>query len=515
MSEEKTEEIVGTNDRTTEDSEVASGSEADRKPVYIALAVIGAIVLAAGSYWFWPFGEGGKPVPAPRTVSFGQDTNQPTSGTTGEEVITLQPRQAEAIGLKIESVGETLSSEAMSVAATGVVRPNAYKETPVISLVGGVVRKVNAELGQNVAKGQTTAVISSDELAAAQSRYLALQTEAQTARQNYDRTARLVKISPVSNAELDQALTKLKTAQAELEEHHKHHERTMKLVEIGAESRESMEMATTKLKTAEADVEEAQKRYDRAVKVADINPVSRGEFEQAAVRLQAAESDLVMSKQRLLLLGLSIRRVNALRYPSQIRSELNITAPVSGTITARGVNQGEVIEENKELMKVTNLSSVWVIAQVYEKDIGRLQIGSGASVTTDSYPGRLFRGHVTYLDPNINQETRTAQVRVELDNPGQVLKIGMYVNVAFGSMGVAEKTMPTVPSSAVQNMNERQIVFIAAGDPNTFVVRSVRLGTENNGKFIVLEGLKVGDHIVTNGSFLLRAELLKQNPQNP
>lgn len=499
MSEENQEEIFDDVESVT-----------SRKPIYIGLATIAAVMLGAAIYWFWP-GENGQPVPAPRTVAFGENTNQQASG---EETITLQPGQAEAIGLKIETVGETLSSEVMSVAATGVVQTNAYRETPVISLVGGVARKVNAELGQNVRKGQTVAIVFSDELAATQSRYLALQTEARTARQNYDRTARLVKISPASNSELDQALAKLKTVNAELEEHHKHHQRTVRLLEIGAASREEFEQATTKLRTAEADVEEARKRYDRAIKVADINPVSRGEFEQAAVKLQTAESDLAMAKQRLLLLGLPVQRVNALRSPSQISSELNLTAPVSGTVTARSVNQSEVVEANKELMKITDLSSVWVIAQVYEKDLGKLRTGSGASVTTDAYPGRLFRGRVTYIDPNINQETRTAQVRIELENPEQILKIGMYVNVGFGSMGLAEKTMPMIPSSAVQNLNDRQVVFLATDDPNTFVIKPVRLGTENNRQFVVLEGLNVGDRIVTEGSFLLRAELLRQNPSH-
>ncbi len=163
---------------------------------------------------------------------------------------------------------------------------------------------------------------------------------------------------------------------------------------------------------------------------------------------------------------------------------------------------------------MTNLSRVWVIAQVYEKDLGQLRNGSGASVTTDAYPGRLFRGHVTYIDPNIDQATRTAQVRVELDNPGQVLKIGMYVNVAFGSMGMSERTMPVIPSSAVQNMNDRQVVFTATDKPNVFTVKQVRLGKENNSKFTVIEGLNVGDRIVADGSFLLRAEFLKQNPGN-
>ena len=484
-----------------------------RKPWLIAASVIGVVVLGAVLFWIFRGRETGTVVPPPRTVSFGDEsTSQP--GATGEQTVTIQPDQVDRIGLKIETVGETLSSEAMSVAATGIVQPNAYKETPVISLLGGVLRKVNAELGQNVGKGQTLGVIFSDELAASQSRYLALQTEAQTARQNYDRTARLVKISPVSNAELDQALARLKTTQAELEEHHKHHQRTVKLLEIGAASREEFEQATTKLRTAEADVEEARKRYDRAVKVAEINPVSRSEFEQAAVKRQTAESDLATARQRLLLLGLSPQRVNALRSPSQITSEISVTAPVSGTITKRDVNQGEVVEANKELMRVTNLASVWVIAQVYEKDFALVRTGSGASITTDSYPGRLFRGHVTYIDPAINQETRTAQVRVELENPGQVLKIGMYVNVAFGSMGVAERTMPVIPAAAVQNMNDKQVVFMATDQPNVFAVRPVRLGKETGGQFIVLEGLNVGDRVVTEGSFLLRAELLKQNPMH-
>jgi RND family efflux transporter MFP subunit len=513
MSEENIKEIVEQISDVDEAEDSANDFErtSTRKSLYVTLVVIGVVVVGGFLVWFLLGRESGHIVPAPRTISFGDNSNQQTAGTAGEETITLQPDQVEKIGLKIETVGETLSSEAMNVAATGVVQPNAYKETPVISLLGGIVRKVNVQLGENVRKGEPLATIFSDELAASQSRYLALQTEAQTARQNYDRMARLVKISPVSNLELDQALSALKTAAAELEEHHKHHERTAKLLEIGAVSREEYEMATTKLTTAEANVVEAKHRYDRAVKIADINPVSRGEFEQAAVKLQTAESDLVTAKQMLLLFGLPLARINTLRTPSQIGSEINLTAPVSGTITARSVNQSEVIEANKELMKVTNLASVWVIAQVYEKDIGRLRLGSGASITTDSYPGRLFRGHVTYIDPNINQETRTAQVRVELDNPGQSLKIGMYVNVAFGSMGVAEKTLPMIPSAAVQNMDERQIVFVATDDPDTFVVRTVRLGTESNGQFKVLEGLKVSDRIVTEGSFLLRAELLKKN----
>lgn len=510
MSEENKEEII-----EVEEAETVSenNQKSNRKPMFIALAIIGVVVLGIIGFLVFRNREGGQAVPAPRNVSFDSNGNEQIS-TNEEQTITLTPEQIERIGLKIETVGETLSSESMSTTSTAVVAPNAYAETPVISLVGGVIRRVNAELGQTVSKGQTVAVVFSNEFASAQSRYLTLQTEAQTARQNYERTAKLVKINPVSNTELDETLAKLKTAQAELVEHHKHHERIIKLVEIGAASREELEQANTKLKTAEADVEEARKRYDRAVKVAEINPVSRTDFEQAAVKLRTAETELVSAKQQLILLGFSEQRVNALRSPSQINSEIALTAPVSGTITSRAINQGEIVEANKELMKVTNLSNVWVIAQVYEKDLGKMQVGSGANVTTDAYPQKLFRGRVSYIDPNINQETRTAQARVELENAGQIFKIGMYVNVAFGATGTAEKTMPVIPKTAVQNLGNQQVVFIATDNSNKFILKIVRLGTEKNEQFVVLEGLSVGDKIVTEGSFLMRAEWLKQHPNN-
>lgn len=521
MTEENKEKITDNQSERLETVEntaraiSAEKQKSSRKPMYIALAVIGVVVLGAVIFWLFRNKENGQPVPAPRTVSFepgGDGENE--SVPTGEQTVTIAPEQVERSGIKIESVGETLSQDAASVAATGVVQPNAYAETPVISLVGGVVRSVSAQLGENVSRGQTVAVVWSDELATAQSRYLALQTEAQTSRQNYERAAKLLKISPTSRGELDQAQAKLKTDEAELDEMRRRYNRTVKLARIGASSREELEQDRTKLKTAEAELEQSRKQFGRASEVARLAPVSNAEFEQATVKLRTNESDFAAARQRLIVLGLSAQKVNALRSPLQISSELAVTAPISGTVTARSVNQNEVVEANKELMKITNLSTVWVIAQVYEKDLGQMRAGSGASVTTDAYPGRLFRGQVTYIDPGINTDTRTAQVRIEIENPGQILKIGQYVNVAFGSMGTAEKTAPVIPSAAVQNINNRQTVFVATDNPNVFALKPVRLGTENNGQYVVLEGLNVGDKIVTEGSFLLRAEWLKQHPAN-
>jgi len=403
-------------------------------PVIIVSAIVLVLIVGISALLFWPR-PAGKPVPAPRSVSFEETPNQQPA-IAGEQKLTLTPEQLRSAGLKIETVGEQPTSEASGQMATGVVQANTYKETPVVSLVGGIVRTVNAELGQNVKRGQTLAVVFSNELADAQSRYL--------------------------------------TAVAALDEHHRHHLRTVKLVEIGAASRQELETATS--------------------------------------QYQEAESNLANLRQKLLLLGMSAQRINGLNSTSQISSEVSLPSPSSGTLTSRTANPGEVIEANKELMRVTDLSTVWVVAQVYEKDLATIRVGSGANITSDAYAGRIFRGRVAYVDPKIDTATRTAQTRIELANPNQMFKIGMYVNVAFATQGAAEKTKPVVPKDAVQAIGNQQYVFAATDKSNEFLLRQVKLAPESNSFYPVIEGLGTGERIVTQGSFLLRAEWLKQHP---
>jgi RND family efflux transporter MFP subunit len=378
-----------------------------------------------------------------------------------------------------------------------------------LALVSGVVRSVVPELGSSVAKGQTVAVIFSNELADTQSQYVRLLTEAANARQNYARTQRLVAINQPGRTELDQTTKQMTAAEASLVEMQNRYQRTTRLVKIGAASREELEQDTTKLRTAEAEVTEARRRHDRARRLVEINPETRAQNEEALNKLRAAESEMATVRQRLILYGMSSGQVSSLRSSSQVRSELSVPAPISGTVTSRTANPGEVVEANKELLRVTDLSSVWVIAQVFERDLSRLRVGGGASVSTDAFPNRLFRGHVTYIDPAIDQTTRTAKVRVELGNSDRALKLGIYVNVAFGSLGQSERTVPVVPTAAVQTVDNQRIVFLATGDPNVFELRQVRLGSEAAGRFPVLEGVNVGDRVVTTGSFMLRAEWLK------
>jgi RND family efflux transporter MFP subunit len=481
----------------------------------ILLAAIAGIIFIGltglGIWYFFLSGESGKPVPAPRGVSFDNDSEQAEKLPAGEQKITLTPAQLEAAGLKIVTVGETLERVALEETTTGVVRANEYKETPVISQVSGVVKSINADLGQFVRRGQTVAVVASEELATVQSKYLSLKAELNEAEKRYRRALDLSEISEESRNELDKQTANLKAAQARLAEAKSNYQRSEKLVEIGARSRREFEQVTTELKVAEANLTEAEKRLTRAKELLKINPVRKNEIDQFLTKVRNMQADLASVREKLLVLGLSKGRVNSLNSPRQISSNLPIPAPVTGTITERIANLNEVISMNGKIAEITDLSTIWVIGQVYEKDLGKLRVGSGASITSDAYPGELFRGNISYIDPNLDEKTRTAQVRIELANPGQKLKIGQFVNVAYATIGGSEKTAPLVPKSAVQTIGSRKIVFQATNDPKTFILRPVRIGQEKENAYPVIEGIFVGDKVVTDGSFLLRAEFLKTN----
>ncbi len=487
-----------------------------QKPFLMAATIIGIILLGVFGLLIYraASSEEGRPVPAPRNAGFGSDQTSGDSNNLTEQTLTITPEQLEQIKLETATVGETMSDEVSGETSTGVVRANDYAETPVISLVGGVVRNVSAQLGEFVQRGETVAVVYSDELAAAQSNYLSMLAEQDEYEKRYRRALELAEVSQESRTELDRAEADLEIAQAKLTEEKSDFERTQKLVRIGAASRQQMEEATTELRTAEANAEAARERLERARRLLKINPERRNEIDRSLAQLRSMQAKAEAERQKLLVLGLSPQRINQVRTTRRITSELPVAAPVSGTVTERMVNNGEIISANKELYKVTNLGTVWVIAEVFEKDLAGVRVGSGASVTTDAYPGRVFRGQVTYIDPTLNETTRTAQARVELANPDGILKIGQYVNVAFGSLGMAEKTAPVVPLSAVQTIGSKSIVFLTTDQPTVFILRQVRLGKETDGKFIVLEGLNVGDTVVTSGSFLLRAEWLKTNSGN-
>ena len=268
----------------------------------------------------------------------------------------------------------------------------------------------------------------------------------------------------------------------------------------------STDLADAQMKylSAVAMLKADHQKLDRTGKLVEIGAASRQELEEVTAVHAAHEAEVAAARQRLLLLGLSPQRVDALRDARDVVSEVTVATPNTGTVITRAVNPGQVVNPGQELFVVADLATVWVIGDLYEKDFPAVREGSVATVTIPP-GGRAVRGRVAYIDPRVDPTTRTAKVRVEVPNTDGALRLGMFMNVTFGA--TAARSVIVVPRAAVQAVGERTVVYVVpeAGEPR-FVERAVKISEQSGDVVTVLEGLKPGERVVTEGSFFLRAE---------
>jgi Cu(I)/Ag(I) efflux system membrane fusion protein/cobalt-zinc-cadmium efflux system membrane fusion protein len=191
-----------------------------------------------------------------------------------------------------------------------------------------------------------------------------------------------------------------------------------------------------------------------------------------------------------------------LKSTGQVEQELEIDSPVSGYITERDAFPSTSVQPETRLYAIADLSTVWVNAQVFQNDLAHIKAGDPAAISVDTYPGRVFSGRVDFIYPAVDMSTRTARVRIILENPDLNLSPGMFVNVALKAlMG----TQLVIPASGVLQSGTEQIVFVNNGD-GYLEPRKVQLGDRAGDNFTVLKGLKEGEQIITSANFLIDSE---------
>jgi RND family efflux transporter MFP subunit len=217
---------------------------------------------------------------------------------------------------------------------------------------------------------------------------------------------------------------------------------------------------------------------------------------------ESAASLLDAASERLKQWGVPPREIARLESTGQVQQELQVDSPVAGYITERSALPNLTVQPETRLYSVADLSTVWIFAEVFQNDLGRIKIGDRASLTVDTYPGRNFEGRVNFIYPQVDMTTRTARVRLIFPNPGLKLTPGMFVNVA---LKMSAGTQLVVPASGVLQSGTRQIVFVNRGE-GYLDPREVELGARVGEDFVVLKGLKEGEEIVTSASFLIDSE---------
>lgn len=274
----------------------------------------------------------------------------------------------------------------------------------------------------------------------------------------------------------------------------------------------STELADAQMKylSGQAMLAADHQKLTRTEKLVALGAASRQELEEITAVHAAHETEVAAARQRLLLLGLPPERVTALRGADEIVSEVVVPAPGAGTVVARAVNPGQVVSAGQELFVVADLSTVWVIGDLYEKDFASVRTGAEAIVTVPALPP--IRGRVAYIDPRVDPAARTAKVRVEVANPAGALRLGMFVSVSFTVLSTAG-AVAFVPRAAIQAIGNRSVVYVAAdGDEGRFIERAVTVGTPVGDAVEVIVGLKPGERVVSEGSFFLRAEAARTRP---
>ncbi len=196
------------------------------------------------------------------------------------------------------------------------------------------------------------------------------------------------------------------------------------------------------------------------------------------------------------------REIARIKSTGQVRQDLEIDSPVSGYVIDRQALPNKYAQPDTRLYTVADLSSIWVFAQVFQNDLGRLRVGDAATITVDTYPGRTFPGHVDFIYPEIDMATRTARVRLAFPNPALALMPGMFVNV---SLAVPMGEHEVIPAGGVLQTGARAIAFVDRGG-GSLEPRDVELGERVGDRYIVLKGLHAGETIVTSANFLIDSE---------
>jgi Cu(I)/Ag(I) efflux system membrane fusion protein len=241
----------------------------------------------------------------------------------------------------------------------------------------------------------------------------------------------------------------------------------------------------------------AQKEFVNALQMSD-----RARSNNSPDALKTAEDLVAASKERLRLWNITDEQISGLEQSRKPREELNLHSPFKGIVENIGVEQGSKVAAGDRLVEIADLSVVWVWAQFYQDELALLKTGLTTTITTSSYPGEKYAGRISIIDPFINDATRAARVRIDVENPGFKLRPGMYVDVELArDMGEGL----AVPVSAILPTGLRNIAFVDKGD-GKLEPRFIQLGREYGDFYEVKSGLAENERVVASANFLIDSE---------
>jgi len=251
-------------------------------------------------------------------------------------------------------------------------------------------------------------------------------------------------------------------------------------------------------------VELKTKAYERAVLLFDADVVSEAQKLERKTELYAAKAEMEASKDQLFVMGMTLKEIEAIQSETQIDAITSIVAKIDGKIIKKNVNVGQVVEPTEDIFTIAELSEVWGVAQVPERQIGFLKEGDDILIDVPAYEEKHVEGKISYLGDIVDPVTRTVTIRTEIDNSHGLLKPDMLITMKVSGKEV-EKV--GVPVNAIVSIDDIPNVFIKIAD-NKFLLRPVTLGIKNKEFIHIEDGLLEGEEVVIDGAFHLNNERL-------
>lgn len=426
----------------------------------------------------------------------------------------LDPSIARQAGIEVTTVRPRQMSAAVEVPAE--VEFDATRVTRITPRVAGIAREVRASLGDSVDIGDVLAVLDSVVLGDARSQYIERQQDLRVAQAEHERvqtiyegTQRLLTAATptatpseiqarLEGVPVGDAKAKLLRAHSALQLAKADAAREAQLFEKKINPEKDVQAARATLAAAEGDF----------LAIREEIAFTRQKDQLAAERaLQIARNALETSERRLHILGLTHEQIAVLGTKSdESLSQYELRSPVAGRIVERHVTPGEAVEDTHALFIIADTSSLWLVANVNERDLSALHEGQPVFFTVDGLPGEGFEGRLSWIASQVDDKTRLVPVRADLANADGLLRARMFGRARIVLRDNAD--VLSVPTESVQTDGCCQLVFVRESD-DLFVPRKLRLGASGGGFVEVLRGLREGETVVTAGSFLMKTEILK------
>ncbi len=389
--------------------------------------------------------RGSNAVPTPDPSKEGEEKEH---GQGSSHAVVVEKEAQANVGLKIVEVATRPMVTALQT--TGIVSPNETRVAHVRPLARGLIEKVFVRLGDRVKAGDSLVRYDNIELGELINEYLSSLAQEEKERTNVE----------VSQKFLD---------------------RSKALLENQAI---------------------AQKEYE----------LKEAEYKNAQAALERQRADLAKYEEKLHRFGLSDKDIERLHGPEHQQAHRTasynvLRAPFAGIITKYDVAEGELVEPDRELFTITDIDTVWVLADVYEKDLSLIREGQQVEIAVATYPDRVFTGKIAYVSDLIDPTSRSAKVRCVVENKSHELKLDMFATVRVPTSH--SRQVLAVPASSLQNVEGKSVAFAQVGE-SEFVPRAVQVGAQQEGWVEILSGLKPGEKVVAEGSFYVKSNLQRE-----